>query len=126
MASAHIGQANQISFARTAQAGINIRWDGGGVLANGPRLGLGGGLLLCPTTLASRDLLEVLMAPGASEVGSASSSGGAEGTTYSSAAGAAGAGGGGGTCGTTWSSAAAAGGGGGGLLGILGSRFLGS
>ena len=82
----------------------DCRWDGGGVLANGPLLGLGGGLLLWPSTLASRDLLEVLMAPGASEVGSATCSGGPCGTTCSSAAGA----------------------GGGGLLGIVGSRFLGS
>jgi hypothetical protein len=69
MASAHIGQANQMSFANTAQAGTIIQWGSGALLDNGARLGLGGGLLLCPNTLASRALLSDRMAPGASELG---------------------------------------------------------
>jgi hypothetical protein len=75
ISSAHIGQANQMSFARTAQAGTNIRCIGGGVLADGGRLGLAGGLclaggllLLWPATLATRALLCDRMASGASEV----------------------------------------------------------
>jgi hypothetical protein len=120
--SAHIGQANQMSLATTAQPGTIIRCGRGGLLANGAWLGLGGGVVLCRATLSSRALLSDRMAPGASELGSC---GGVEGTTWSSAA--AGGGGGGGRCGTTWSSepaAAGGGGGGGGLVGILDSLFL--
>jgi hypothetical protein len=125
-----MGHVNHISFATTAHAGINIGWDSGGLLNSGLRLGLAGGLCitgelclagelclvgeLClkgglhlwGATLASRDVLEVLIAPGASLLGCGKSSGGVGGITSSAAAG------------------AAAGGGGGGLLGMVGSGFL--
>jgi hypothetical protein len=115
--SVQIGQVNQMSFVTTAHAGTNIGWGSGGLLPSGLRLGLAGGLcragelclaggLLWPATLSCRDVLEVLMAPGASLLGCGNSSGGVGGTTSSSAA-----------------AAGAAGGGGGGLVGIVGSRF---
>jgi hypothetical protein len=123
-----------MSLVTTAQAGINIGWGSGGLLPSGLRLGLTGGLCrvgelclpgglclvggLClkgglhlwPATLSCRDVLEVLMAPGASLLGCGNSSGGVGGTTSSSSAPAAAAG--------------AAGGGGGGLVGMVGSGFL--
>jgi hypothetical protein len=128
-AAAHIGQANQMSLATTAQPRTIIWCGRGGLLANGDWLGLGGGLLLC-----SRALLSTLIGPGASEIGYGgwairSSSGGRWGVSASSIGSprGGGGGGGGGPWGTTWSSepaAAGGGGGGGGLVGILGSLFL--
>jgi hypothetical protein len=58
-----------MSLAKTAQAGTIIRCDNGDSLPNGARLGLAGGLLLCPATLATRALLWDRMAPGESELG---------------------------------------------------------
>ena len=125
-----MGQVNQMSFVTTAHAGINIGWGSGGLLNSGLRLGLAGalslpgelclagelclvgglclkgGLHLWPATLSCRDVLEVLMAPGASLLGCGKSSGGVGGTT------------------STSSAAAAGGGGGGGLVGMVGSGFL--
>jgi hypothetical protein len=122
-----------MSFVTTAQDGINIGWGSGGLLPSGLRLGLAGGLSLAgelclagglclvgglclkgglhlwPATLSYRDVLEVLMAPGASLLGCGNSSGGVGGTTSSSAPAAAG---------------AAGGGGGGGLVGMVESWFL--